>query len=260
MGTGAKTRESGMTPSTRARYDVCLASSAADLAEAQALRRRAFRIGLCRIGAQDHDSDPFDALCRHVLVRVRDSGTLVACFRVQGFAGPTIAQSYTAQFYDLSRLSGFGGPMLEIGRFCLHPDHHDPDILRLAWGSLARMVDGSGVTLLFGCSSFIGADVARHAGALRALRAHAAPDHWAPQPRAPERIALDQVTDAGAPGAVMPALLRSYLALGAWVSDHAVIDRDLDTLHVMTGVEISAIPPARARALRLIAGQLVGVL
>jgi hypothetical protein len=41
--------------------------------------------------------------------------------------------------------------------------------------------------------------------------------------------------------------------MGRWVSDHAVIDHDLGTLHVFTGVEIAAIPPARARALRAIA-------
>ena len=48
----------------------------------------------------------------------------------------------------------------------------------------------------------------------------------------------------------MPGLLRSYLAMGGWVSDHAVIDRDLGTLHVLTVVDIAAIPPARARLLR----------
>ena len=51
----------------------------------------------------------------------------------------------------------------------------------------------------------------------------------------------------------MPPLLRSYLAMGGWVSDHAVVDRDMNTLHVFTGLEVRAIPPARARALRLVA-------
>ena len=56
----------------------------------------------------------------------------------------------------------------------------------------------------------------------------------------------------------LPPLLRSYLGLGGWVSDHAVVDTVLDTLHVFTGVEIAKIPPARARALRLIASESVG--
>ena len=56
--------------------------------------------------------------------------------------------------------------------------------------------------------------------------------------------------DPRAAMAAMPPLLRSYLAMGGWVSDHAVVDDHLDTLHVFTGLEIRAIPPARARLLR----------
>ena len=52
----------------------------------------------------------------------------------------------------------------------------------------------------------------------------------------------------------MPPLLRTYLMMGGWVSDHAVIDRQMGTLHVFTGVEIRAIPAARQRLLRALAG------
>ena len=52
----------------------------------------------------------------------------------------------------------------------------------------------------------------------------------------------------------MPPLLRTYLMMGGWVSDHAVVDDDMNTLHVFTGLEIAAVPPARARALRMVAG------
>ena len=48
----------------------------------------------------------------------------------------------------------------------------------------------------------------------------------------------------------MPPLLRSYLRMGGWVGDHAVVDGDLDTLHVFTGLEVGAIPAARVRRLR----------
>ena len=52
----------------------------------------------------------------------------------------------------------------------------------------------------------------------------------------------------------MPPLLRTYLMMGGWVSDHAVVDRDLNTLHVFTGLEITAISPARKKLLRAVAG------
>ena len=61
---------------------------------------------------------------------------------------------------------------------------------------------------------------------------------------------LRRKPDLKAAQAKMPPLLRTYLLMGGWVSDHAVIDRDLGTLHVFTGLEIGAVPPARARLLR----------
>ena len=54
----------------------------------------------------------------------------------------------------------------------------------------------------------------------------------------------------------MPPLLRSYLGIGGWVSDHVVQDFELGTIHVFTGVEVSRIPPQRAQALRALAGQI----
>ena len=43
----------------------------------------------------------------------------------------------------------------------------------------------------------------------------------------------------------MPPLLKTYLSMGAWVSDHAVVDLNMQTLHLFTGVEISKIPKSR---------------
>jgi hypothetical protein len=41
--------------------------------------------------------------------------------------------------------------------------------------------------------------------------------------------------------------------MGGWVSDHAVLDPDLDTTHVFTALTIAAIPAPRTRALRALA-------
>ena len=43
-------------------------------------------------------------------------------------------------------------------------------------------------------------------------------------------------------------------ALARFAQPSVVVDRDLNTLHVFTGLEINAIPPARARALRAAPG------
>lgn len=246
---------------SRNRYRTRLASTPDDLDAAQRLRYRAF---IAESGAaarpDGRDRDPFDDLCRHVLVETADTGRLVATFRFLPLAnGAEIGHSYSAQYYALEALERFDRPMVEMGRFCIEPGLRDPDILRAAWGAMTAYVDREGVELLFGCSSFHGTDTRAYADAFAMLRdRHLAPKRWLPRIKAPNvfRFAqrLRRKPDRIRALKTMPPLLRSYLTMGGWVSDHAVVDRDLNTLHVFTGLEIRAIPAARARILRAVAG------
>ena len=234
----------------QARLTIRRASTDEDISAAQRLRHDCFR------GGPGLDADRFDAAAQHWLVEDA-SATLRACFRLGVIATPDqLATCYSAQFFDLAPLAALPFPMIELGRFCIRPDRPDPDILRLAWGALAGVVDDLGAGVLFGCTSFRGADPSRHAPALSALAAaHLGPASQQPQARGPAAVALPPgpPQDARAALAGLPPLLRTYLGMGGWVADHAVPDPDLDTLIVFTAVEIAAIPPVRARALRAIA-------
>lgn len=209
------------------------------------------------------DRDDFDTRCRHLLIEERDGGRLVGCCRLLQLGdGTEIGSSYSAQYYELSALSGFDAPMLELGRFCVHPDVRDPDILRIAWAALTRLVDETGVELIFGCSSFAGTEAERYLDAFGLLSdRYVAPRRWLPRVKAPRVFRFAETlrrtrhqTDRKSALERMPPLLRSYLTMGGWVSDHAVVDTEMNTLHVFTGLEVRAIPEARARALRLAAG------
>lgn len=241
-------------PLTKGRYRARLAESQADVEMAQALRHQAF------FGRAGRDADRFDALCSHILVEDLRGGALVACFRVLPLrGGGEIGRSYSAQYYELSGLEAFEGQMVEIGRFCIAPGRQDGDILRVAWGALTAYVDENKVEMLFGCSSFAGTDEARYLDAFAMLKArYLAPKRWLPRVKAPQvfRFAarLRRKPDAKLALAAMPPLLRTYLMMGGWVSDHAVVDRQLNTLHVFTGLEVARIPAARKRALRAVAG------
>lgn len=248
----------------KGRYAARLATTPQDVQRAQELRWLSFisARGLADgTGQTARDCDAFDADCEHVLVEETRSGTLVCCFRLLTLNGGTeIGRSYSAQYYNLEALAAFDGPMIEMGRFCLHPDWHDPDILRVAWGAMTRHVDERGIKLLFGCSSFDGAATEAHKDALALLmQGHLAPKRWLPRVKAPNVFRFARALRRFRPDAKramlgMPPLLRTYLMMGGWVSDHAVVDRDLNTIHVFTGLEIAAIPPARARLLRAVAG------
>ena len=239
----------------RGRYIARFAESGADLDAALALRSRCFR------GGTADDRDSFDARCRHVLVEETKGGAAVCTFRLLPLAaGREIDASYAAQYYELSALRAFDARMVEMGRFCIAPDRLDPDILRVAWGAMTAHVDAEGVEMLFGCSSFHGTQAERSMDAFALLKErHLAPSRWLPRVKAPDvfryaRTLARRTPDVRCAMRAMPPLLKTYLMMGGWVSDHAVVDRDLGTLHVFTGLEIRAIPPARARVLRAVAG------
>lgn len=191
-----------------------LAETPDDLVRAQKLRHLCFLTarGLCR--PDGREADRFDDLCRHVLIEGQ-GGQLLACFRLVMLPAARISDSYSAQFYDLGALQTLPGTVMELGRFCIHPAAQDPDILRLSWAAITRLVDENQIGLMFGCTSFSGADPARHGPALAYLKQH----HAAPAALAPRRKALaiplpDSAADPRAALAAMPPLLRSYLGLG----------------------------------------------
>lgn len=254
MTTARPVAASAAAPLIRGRLTVRAALSGGDMDRLLALRGRVFRGDAAAV-----DRDRFDAQAMQVLVEA--GGAVLAGFRLIALdSGADIGRGYAGQRYDLSRLAAFDTPILELGRFCTDPAAGaDPDILRAAWAFITREVDARGVGMLCGCTSFPGADPAPHRAALAHLTRHLAPAALAPAPRGAGAIPFARdlagvVPDPVAALAGLPPLLRTYLMMGGWVSDHAVPDHDLDTLHVFTAVEIAAIPPARARALRALAG------
>lgn len=216
---------------TTGRWRVRLRGDGPDLAPAFALRAATFRAGR-------DDRDDLDGVFRHLTIE--DDG-LAAYARVMPQHGAAaIGAGYAARSYDLDAMAIAMPAALEVGRVCIA--RADPDLPRLLLAVLARIVEAEGATLLYGCASFPGTLAP---AALGRLRAHVAGD-WAPGRRAPEVVGLEGGTGPGA----LPPLLRLYLAMGARVSDHAVIDRDLGTVHVLCAMPVAAIPPRRAASLR----------
>ncbi|MEO1292270.1 MAG: GNAT family N-acyltransferase [Pseudomonadota bacterium] len=260
----------------RGRYTVRLAETADDVLQAQRLRYEIFIAqravtglasqglasqGLASQGVTDEavgiDTDDFDDDCDHVLIEETKTGSLVCCFRLLPLqSAADIGRSYSAQYYELSALNDFPGPIVEMGRFCIHPDHRNADVLRMAWAAMTRYVEERGFELLFGCSSFEGNDADVYSDAFAMLKErHLAPKRWLPRPKAPKVFQFAKLLKLKRPDPKkamkgMPPLLRGYLSLGGWVSDHAVVDRELNTLHVFTGLEVKRVPRRKVQLLR----------
>ena len=233
------------------RYRARYASSQIDVLAAQSLRYQCFNLS----NKDELDVDDFDTLCQHVLIENLETEKLICCYRILKFdSGKNISSSYSSQFYDLKVIENFTEPMIEVGRFCIDPEVNDPIIVLTAWAALAQIVDHNQTELLFGCSSFEGVEKEKYFDSFALLRdRYMAPDHWRPKIKAAQVFCYskDLIYKVDKKKALlnMPPLLKTYLSMGAWVSDHAVVDLNMKTLHLFTGMEISKIPKSRKKFL-----------
>ena len=233
------------------RYRARFASSQREVLAAQALRYQCFNL----LNKVELDVDDFDTICQHVLVENLETNKLICCYRILNFEnGKNISSSYSAQFYDLKSIESYSKPMIEVGRFCIDPEVNDPSVVLTAWAALAQIVAQSRTELLFGCSSFEGIDKRKYVDSFALLRErYIAPVHWRPRIKSAKVFCYSKdlkcKVDKKKALINMPPLLKTYLSMGAWVSDHAVVDLNMKTLHLFTGMEISKIPKSRKQFL-----------
>ncbi len=240
-------------------FEVRISKKQSDILLAQKLRTEVFRNNSRVI-----DADTFDQKCSHLLVIDKSNDRVVCVCRILMLEnGNEIESSYSAQFYNLSRLRKIDNPVLEMGRFCVDPDYQATDIIIIALGTLIKYVETNNICFLFGCSSFKGVEETDHQDAFIFLTEnHLAPKQYKPFVKAPCTFRFAETFRNSKPGrqsfkdSLLPPLLRYYVSLGAWVSDHAVKDFDLKTLHVFTGLNIKSIPKHRKKFLTRIAGYL----
>ncbi|MFQ5566573.1 MAG: GNAT family N-acetyltransferase, partial [Paracoccaceae bacterium] len=102
------------------KYRARLAETGADVIRCQQLRYLAFveERGLDPAGIGDpsvmrRDRDEFDSICRHVMIEETRTGKLVCCFRILPLSnGSEISRSYSAKYYELSKLATYPGRMV----------------------------------------------------------------------------------------------------------------------------------------------------
>lgn len=222
-----------------------------DMPAVLGLRARAFGRAT---GVSDADAADVESLHFH-LSRDEAGAPPMATLRLRLHRSPAaLLDGYAARFYDLRALADSGGITLELGRLCTEPGQREADLLRLIWAGVARVALRSGAARLIGCTSFPGTYPASRAPALALLAAHhLGPAALRPGVKAAETVPLPGAEPDPSAAGLLPPLLRAYLAMGGWVSDHLVIDRDLGTFHVFTCVEIDRMPQGRRRILTQLA-------
>ncbi|MGV9777966.1 GNAT family N-acetyltransferase [Streptosporangium sp. NPDC003464] len=220
-----------------ARYTVGLATTAVEMRAAQRLRHRVFAE---EMGARldtpitGLDVDPLDAYCDHLLVRHGGTGEVVGTYRL--LAPRRADRFYADSEFDLGALSGIRADLVEAGRACVHADHRCGTVVGLLWAGIARYMLAGGYGWLAGCCSVPVADAA---GVMDRLPL--APPEYRVTPHRPWR-------GGHAAGRVaVPALLRSYIRLGAWVCGPPAHDPEFGTADFFVLLSMANLDPRYLR-------------
>ncbi|WP_225829996.1 GNAT family N-acetyltransferase [Streptomyces sp. NK08204] len=225
---GTTTLDRAPQPAAPTRYTVALARDEADVRAAQRLRHDVFagEMGALLSTAQPgHDVDAFDAYCDHLLVRDTTTGEVVGTYRLLPPQRAAVAgRLYSEGEFELGALDAIRPGLVEVGRSCVHPDHRDGAVIGLIWAGIARYMIDRGHEWLAGCCSVPLADGGALADATweRVREKHLAPAEFRVRPLLP----WIPRTEAPAAQLELPALLRGYLRLGAWVCGEPAHDPD----------------------------------
>ncbi len=230
-------------------FEVRLAKSRHEIFAAQMLRYQVFveEFG-ATVNQNDQfkktESDEFDKYCDHLIIIDKSSPILSNASQIVGtmrLLDAKIAQQnqgfYSANEYNLSKLVAQNKRALEISRACIKKKYRGSLGIHYLWLALAKYVRERDITLIFGVASFHGNNVSKFGSALTLLKQKfSAPKalefrakktgyvdmNIVPLSQLDQKKAMDQ----------MPSLLKTYLRMGALVSDGAFTDVRFNTIDV----------------------------
>lgn len=226
-------------------YRAYLASGQAQKEAAFKLRFRVFNLelneGLEQAFATGTDTDEFDRYVDHINVEDQRTGEVVGTYRLQ--TGKSAARNigyYSEREFDFSPYTSMRGQLVELGRACIHPDYRKYDVLMLLWKAVVRYALQERARYLIGCSSLNSQDAAVASSVYQKMRIALAPEQFRTRPLLNLALPLVPATGESTP----PKLLRTYLALGAWICGEPAIDREFKTIDFLTLLDLHNLSPA----------------
>lgn len=228
------------------RLEVLVTTSRRDILAAQRLRYRVFteEYGATFDGFAGIDRDRYDRHCRHVVVKDRLTGQVIAYTRIlTGERARKTGGWYSAGEFEMDMVDALPGRVLEIGRTCVHPEYRSGAAIGVLWAQLARILLQENHRYLIGCASIALSEAG--AGAMLAdLSGRIVDDaHYRVTPRL--SLPAQPVGDSG--HTKLPPLLRTYLSMGAKVCGAPCWDPDFNCADVFILVDVQAIPARYVR-------------
>ncbi len=229
-------------------YVVALAQHEDEIRESQRLRFKVFaqEMGATLKSAADElDYDRFDQYCKHLIVRDRETGEVIASTRVLLDVDARRAGGYYSEGeFDMQPLIARCGPLMEIGRTCVHANYRRGAAIAVLWSGLAKCFELREYSRMIGCASIPMQD-----GGTEALSAF----QWLVQHNlvinsfgVMPRLPLPAI--AGMPPAPMlPPLIKAYVRLGARICGTPCWDPDFNSADLLVVLDPQEIRSRYAR-------------
>ena|SRR5271168_3222244 len=241
-------------PLTSGAYRVRFAETRQDLEAVFRLRFLVFNLelqeGLESSYEHGRDTDPFDAVCDHLIVEHGSTREAVGTYRLQcGSVAANHLGYYSAREFDFSPYEPLRHQLIEAGRASIHRNHRSFEVLTLLWRGIAQYALARNARYLVGCSSITSQDTREGSAMYLRLREFLAEPAFRTVPR--DAFAFSIAPDAQASSDVRPPrLLRAYLSIGARICGPPAIDRDFKTIDFLTLLDLERMPQVvRARFL-----------
>lgn len=195
-----------------------------------------------QVAAEQRDFDEYDEYADHLIVvdeSISDpNDKIVGTYRLfRRDAMPADLPFYSTQEFDIEPLIKNGGKLLELGRSCVLPEYRTKYVMQRLWQGIAEYLSVHQIDLMFGCASFQERDPHNIIDQLAYLHHyHSPPDDLCVKARPDCTIDLDfkskEELDARRVFSDLPALIKGYLRLGAYIGHGAYADKSLHCIDV----------------------------
>lgn len=188
------------------------------------------------------DTDAFDPVCDHLIVRHGAMGEIVGTYRLQ--TGETAARNlgfYSAREFEFAPYEALRSKVVELGRACIHPDHRKYEVLMLLWKGIVRYARERSACYLIGCSSISTQDQSIGSAMYENLKPMLTSEELRTVPQAGYGFSLAAVAAANVS---TPKLLRAYLSVGARICGPPALDREFRTIDFLTLMDLNSLSPS----------------
>lgn len=195
-----------------------------------------------QVAAEQRDFDEYDEYADHLIVvdeSISDpNDKIVGTYRLfRRDAMPADLPFYSTQEFDIAPLIKNGGKLLELGRSCVLPEYRTKYVMQRLWQGIAEYLSVHQIDLMFGCASFQERDPHNIIDQLAYLHHyHSPPDDLCVKARPDCTLDLDfkskEELDARRVFSDLPALIKGYLRLGAYIGHGAYADKSLHCIDV----------------------------